>query len=574
MDRDVPQELPARRGFTISYRGKTLLSKIDPVSQGERLAAGIPVKERTLYLCPSPLYGYGLPVLLEKLRSDPNSKNSAILCVEADERLFGISQKAFAEYEAPHENFPSPALIKASSPEQVCAFARKTWGERIFRRLEIFRPNGGWQLFPKLYDDIEAALRREIALEWGNAMTLIRLGRLYSRNLIRNLALLPSGENIGNLTFGAAPVLVLGAGPSLDSALDELGACPASIRGESGRAGRRFKIICVDTCLPALHERGILPDLVVILESQHWNLKDFSGAAGRKIDAAIDMSALPASARVLGGRRFYFATPWTHLALFTRLGKAGLLPETFAPLGSVGPSAVALALSISSGPVLTSGIDFSYTVDAYHARSTPGHTERLIKQNRFNSIINAAPVFRAGTFSAVSKNGKPVRSDPAMRKYRDLFEQEFGGKSRLLDIAAPASFAASGLPLGIKNIPAAEACAILNSAELPKPEASSHQADSLMEKNSSMFLRKETMSAFIAKETEILKQLKDMLTGEALPEPARLEELLDSADYLWAHFPDCAGAGGRRPPGTDIGFLKRVRAEIDPFLKLWEALLK
>ena len=572
MERDVPQELPARRGFTVSYRGKTLLSKIDPVSQGERLAAEIPVKERTLYLCPSPLYGYGLSVLLEKLRSGPDSKNSAVLCVEADDLLFEISLKAFAEYKVISEKSPTLALTKASAPEQICAFVKKTWGERTFRRLEIFRPGGGWQLFPKLYNEMEAALRQEIALEWGNAMTLIRLGRLYSRNLIRNLTLLPLGENITSLNYGATPVLVLGAGPSLDSTLDEL----ASFFGEeylskkAGSAQRLFKIICVDTCLPALHERGILPDLVVILESQHWNLRDFSGARGRKIDAVIDMSALPASARVLGGRRFFFATPWTHLALFSRLEKAGIMPEAFAPLGSVGLSAVALALKISSGPVLTSGIDFSYTIDAYHARSTPGHLDRLIKQNRFKSIINATSVFREGTFSAVSKNGNPVRSDPAMRKYRDLFEQEFSGKSRLFDISGP------GLPLGLKKVPPAEACAILKNAEMPAQPAAftvSAAADSGKGKNSSSFLHKETTSAFIANETETLKQLKNMLTGDTIPEPARLEEILDSADYLWAHFPDCAGAGGRRPPGTDISFLKRVRAEIDPFLKLWEALL-
>ena len=440
-------------------------------------------------------------------------------------------------------------------PEEICGFVRKTWGIRIFRRVEVIRLSGGWQLFQKLYDDVEASIRRELALEWGNAMTLIKLGRLYTRNLIRNLSLLPSGENAASLDFGAMPLLVLGAGPSLDSLLDRLSAlsCEASL------SNRSFKIICVDTCLAALHERGIQPDLVVILESQHWNLKDFSGARGRKTDLAMDLSALPASMRVLEGKRYFFATPWTELNFLKRLEKAGLMPEYLPPLGSVGLSAVALALKISSGPVLTGGIDFSYTIDAYHARSTPAHAELLRKQTRLSDLIDTGAVFREGTFTAISKAGKPVRSDPVMRKYRDLFEQEFGGNDRLVDITG------QGLPLGIRTVSIDEAFAVLSGET---QTGILHNNSPL--NNSPKVFQNETIKTFIQNETKTLQTLKNMLTRRIPAEPERLSLLLDSADYLWAHFPDCAGAGGRRPALTDLGFLKRVRTEIEPFIKLWE----
>ena len=545
---------PARRGFTISYMGKSLLSRIDPVGQGERLAADVSPKERTLYLFPSPLYGYGLSLVLEKIRRESQQKKIAILCVEADEKLFEISKKAFAELNIPTDDFPSLALTQISDPERICALIRETWGERVFRRLETIRLSGGWQLFPALYENIETAVRRDMALQWGNAMTLIRLGRLYTRNLIRNLALLPVSENIAALNFGSAPVLVLGAGPSLDPILNELCAFP----GELERGKRRFRIICVDTCLPALLERSIHPDLVVILESQHWNLRDFLGVTGRDIDAALDLSALPASSRIMAGKRFLFVTPWTELELFKRMKTAGLLPETFPPLGSVGLSAVQAALTLSSGPVLIGGIDFSYTIDAYHARFTPRQQEQMIKQNRFTSIVNAA-VFREGTFSVSAKNGKQVQSDPAMRRYRNLFEQEFalirGGDRRLMDITG------SGLPLGIKTVSLEDAIGILTSTAEATPP-------SIHNRNSALSSRQ--ISEFIQNEIDTLNALKDILTGDKPSEPARLNDLLDTADYLWAHFPDCAGAGRRRPPHTDLGFLKRVRAEIEPFLKCWE----
>ena len=559
---EFPGELPARRGFSIVYRGKTLLSRVDPVAQGERAAAGIPLKERTLYFCPSPLYGYGLSLLLEKIRTEFRDKKPAILCVEADEKLFEISKNSLTGLYASSVSggFRHLALTRASGPEQICAFARETWGERVFRRIEVIRLNSGWQLFPELYGDMEAALRQELAVEWGNAMTLIRLGRLYTRNLIRNLALLPESESITTLDFGSSPVLALGAGPSLDHLLDELTTLSDGKISLPGQ--RRFAIICADTCLPALHERAIVPDLAVVLESQHWNLRDFSGARGREINAAFDLSALPASARVLGGKRFFFATPWTHLGLFERLREAGLAPETFPPMGSVGLCTAALALALSSGPVLAGGIDFSYTLDAYHARSTPGHSEQLKRQNRFRGIINAGAAFRTGAFSAVSKTGATVRSDPAMRKYRDLFEQEFGGNARLIDITG------TGLSLGIKTVAAAEAFAILNGSGPSRPAAPRVSRPSVF--NFPPGVRREKIAAFIRKETDALEELKEMLAGKTAADPARLEELFDFADYLWAHFPECAGAGGRRPPGTDLGFTRRVRAEIEPFLALWE----
>jgi hypothetical protein len=551
---DLPAEIPARRGSSVVYKGKTLLSRVDPVAQGERLAAKIPIKERTLYFCPSPLYGYGLSMLLERFRKE-DGKYSAVLCLEADEKLFQISHKALA---ALTDSTPEArdgqrllALAKVSGPEHICAFVRRTWGERVFRRVEAVRLTGGWQLFPGLYDEALGALRRELALEWGNAMTLIRLGRLYARNLIRNLAFLPEAEN--SLNFGSAPVLALGAGPSLDSFLDEL----SSFSGGKIPGERPYKIICVDTCLPALHERGVLPDLAVILESQHWNLRDFSGARGRKIDAALDLSALPASARVLEGKRFFFATPWTGLRLWGRLEEAGFLPETFSPLGSVGLSAVALALRLGSGPVLCSGIDFSFTLDSYHARSTPGQAERARRQNRFRSLINPAAAFRDGTFSALSKTGETVRSDPALRNYRNLFEQEFGGNPRLLDIAG------SGLPLGARTVSPVEAFAVLSGKVSAGREEPAGRGNPPREK----------IAAFARGEAETLRSLREILTGEKTADLGRLEELLDTADYLWAHFPDCAATGGRRPPGTDTGFLRRVRTEIEPFLKLWEMTL-
>ncbi|MDR3335305.1 MAG: DUF115 domain-containing protein [Treponema sp.] len=547
----TPRQLETRRGCSVSYQGKTLLSRIDPIGQAERLAASIPCRSRTLYFCPSPLYGYGLEMLLSRINDD-----SAVLCVEADEQLLALSltaPEALFRLGSFSNDHPRLRLIPAGDAAGLCGYMRETWGSRTFRRVETIHLTGGWQLFPERYASLAKALQRDIALDWGNALTLVKLGRLYSKNVLCNLSLIPRSRGIGDICFGESPVLVLGAGPSLDGVLEGLDRFFGAALYDPDT--RPFKILCVDTCLSSLKARNIKPDLVAALESQHWNLRDFIGLGSWEVPLAMDLSALPATGDMLGGQVFLFATPWTPLRIFERLH--AVLPETFWPLGSVGLSAVALALRVSSGPVITGGIDFSFTLDKYHARSTPGHLERLRRHTRFQGILNEVATFRHGVFTIQSKSGLSVRSDPAMKTYRDLFEREFAGEPRLWDYSTE-GVDNTGLPLGIKTLSPEAAVELLKGVPGQRHYSPVPVKGELQQ----------AVKAFICQERATLIMLKDICTGAVPGSPEQREALLDECDYLWAHFPECAGAGGRRPPGTDISFLKRVRTEIDPFIEI------
>ncbi|MDR2923144.1 MAG: DUF115 domain-containing protein [Treponema sp.] len=560
------------QGQPFIWKGKTLLSGIDPVRRAERTADAVSVTDRTLYFCPSPLYGYGLERFLERLAA--NAPNSALLCIEADTELYELSLKNIDPSLANNQMLRITNFCESGA---LCALVKQTWGSRAFRRVEPVRFSGGWQLYPELYNSLAESLRMEIATDWSNALTLTMLGRLYIRNALRNLALVPRFPSIERLTFGEEPVLVLGAGPSLDTFLDGL----ASRFGQALQAAERraFKIICVDTCLGALRDRNIAPDLAVILESQHWNLRDFTGCRGWNVPAAIDLSALPQSGHMLGGGMFLFATMWAELTVFQRLKAAGLLPVCVPPLGSVGLTAVEIALRLTRGTIITAGIDFSFTLDKYHARSTPGHRDKLAAHTRFRSLLNAAPAFDSSAFGAVSKAGLSVRSNPAMRNYRSLFEREFAHITRLFDVAG------SGLPLGLKSLSEEEAFAVLarageqSTAGLTPEQQPPCNMDALAEK----------LKSFLSAEKSRLAALRNILTGGSADQQ-RLNTLIDECDYLWAHFPDCAGCQqpsyqpGRRSiaaeistVGSDsraISFLKRLRAEIDPALALLERTLR
>ena len=70
---------------------------------------------------------------------------------------------------------------------------------------------------------------------------------------------------------------------------------------------------------------------------------------------------------------------------------------------------------------------------------------------------------------------------------------------------------------------------------------------------------------FYEEEERSLKRLKNILSsGQNMSEAERsaeIEKLLASREYLYLHFPDGLKAS------LDVSFLKRVRAEIDFFIK-------
>lgn len=526
---EAPRSAPARRGCSVSYRGKALLSLVDPIAQAERIAAAAPIHPKTLYLCFSPLYGYGLSSLLERITAD-----SAVLCIEAEEPLMELSLK---EFPAELAGDPRLRLARTADAAAACAFVRKEFGPRRFRRVVPLRMSGGWALRSRTYEDIERTVRADIAIDWSNAMTLVRLGRRYALNAVRNLALLPSSASLDAASFGDAPILVLGAGPSLDAASPLLA------------PDRAYRIVCVDTALLPLRERGVAPDLVVALEAQQWNLRDFIGTAASAIPIATDLSSLPAGARATGGPRYLFSVPWTPLRFFDRLAAAGLLPPAIPPLGSVGLAAVSVALRAGTGPVVVAGLDFSYGIGTYHARSAPSRVDRLCGTCRTSSLIDPAAAFRPGVVRASGKAGAPVRTDPALRSYRDLFHREFGDRERLLDAGS------GGLDLGIQRITMEEAAGILGSAGGPRGGAPERgpMADA------------ERVARFIDGELERLDELRSLLTGGG--SGADLRRILADCDYLWAHFPEYAGAEDAAPDADNLAVLKRIRAEIDPFRK-------
>lgn len=577
MNDDVPRRLPARRGFFIRYKGKTLLSTIDPIEQAQRIVQTARIFNRTLYVCLSPLLGYGLSSLVER-----STEDSAVLALETDPLLMALSEGEISKALREHPKF---RLFCTRSPGELCAFVRKVWGSRRFRRLEVVQIGAGAQFDQGLYENLIAALERDLAIDWANAMTLTKLGRRYSRNMVYNFPLLLEAPFSKAFSDSDRPLLVLGAGPSLDEALEGLG---QKLPLSGSKKNRGFSILCVDTALGALVSRGIEPDGVVALEAQQWNLRDFLGTWTGEFQLWMDLSALPATARAVRGPVSFFFTEWTPLAIFDRLRRDQFLQTELPPLGSVGLSAVALGLRTTNAPLVLAGLDFSYLPGRYHARGSPSHTEALLRAHRFSSPLDPGGAYRSRVVKTAGKE-QEVYTDPVLRGYRDLFEREFGSSSRVYDMG---NF---GLPLGIPRLTVEEAADILQSRGAwprgtwprgPGSQETGKKADprggfpGVNGRDDEGFNTKEKLKGdlqkFLKDEQARLIHLRELLsgeTGETIAEPA-LRRLILEVDYIWAHFPEYAAADRSASLVLEPSFLKRFRAELDPFIKYYRIALQ
>ena len=412
-------------GHTVSYRGKTLYSPRNPRGAAIRRVEKLEVQPGTLIFIPSLGLGYGLPELLEKL---PPSCH--VLCVEADEQLFklGISQ------EQPLPKSAHLTIIRTDGPQHAAATVQKI-GPWRFRRVVPLHLCAGYQFHRRTYGLLLEAVEEEIRLFWQNKLTLVAMTELWLKNLFTNLRALPAAGDIADLAT-ELPIVVCGAGPSLERSLEWI----RVIR-------EQVILMCVDTALPALADAALLPDWVFTLDAQLYTLEDFIPSRDSRIALICDLTSNPLVLRLFPNI-FFCATRFHPLSLFDRLEAASLLPSALPPRGSVGVSAVEAALSITSGPVLFTGLDFSYTGNQSHARGTPSHLRMLRGCRRlqpcgmipFETLLARPRLWLSG------KGGNRVLTDLVLQSYARQLRSVCEQTSGCFDLST------EGLPVGAERI--------------------------------------------------------------------------------------------------------------------------
>jgi len=539
-----PVPVDTGRGLSVLHRDRLLYSRYDPRKNSLSCVQLASIRPETLVLCVSPVLGYGLVELLEKL-----PEGCFVLALESDEALMAFSVPHIPETVLDDSRF---RYIRTRSAFRVLETI-EALPAGPFRRCLRLDLSGGAALDPAFYGETVSAIDEYLSRYWRNHVTLMRLGRNYARNIFRNLALL--GESLA-LPFrkSALPVFVAGAGPSLDEAFPFI-------------LGHRESLclLAVDTALPALRDAGLLPDAVVLVESQFWIERAFIGFRGSGIPVIADLTARTAAVRATGGPVHFFFTGYTKAAWLDRLRTGGFLPPEIPPLGSVGLVALEIALGIAGPgiPVFASGLDFSWKTGLTHARGTPAVRGMEDSACRLDPPGSPHADFAPGVYQVAGKDGMQVRTDPSLSGYADLCCLRFGqdrqgeaGRPRFIDLGS------SGFPTAAGRPVFAEADAIIRG--MTKEDGTAQAGSSCPFPGPLFQADRGRVSAFLANEMKGLELLKGILTGNIRIEdaPGTLEGLVRERDYLFLHFPDAC-----RGYSADTQFLKRIRIELEYFLK-------
>jgi len=545
MQDEGPRLIDRSGGTSIVYKNKDLYGSGAAQNSAVRRAQRFKLTDNTLYVLASPLLWYGVADIMGRL---PGS--SHVLALENDTDLASVSRDCMPAVFAhnPHLTFIHPVL-----PESVYAAVKKI-GVQSFRRVQLITLNAGYRLHNSAYSRIQKLLEEEIQQFWLNKYTLMHMLPLWLKNVFSNFARFPSLSAltpvISSLPESNLPVVVAGAGPSFDEIIPFL-----------RKHRTKFFLLAVDTAYSPLIKTGIRPDAVVAQEAQFFNLYDFIPRPILDIPLIADITSFPGVLKLSNGTIHMFSTRFAEISLFDRLDEYGFTLESIPPMGSVGSTAVELALRISEGPVLFTGIDFSFFPGKTHMKESPQHLRLLQCSRRFNSLIDLSALGTPGVRYA-SSGGRSERllTTTTLERYAQNFNRYFGGNPRLYRIQS------SGMLLDVQTVDTSAAASILTDWKGTSPASTVSEDPQAFETD--------RIKAFLENEGKLLDEIysagRSYLQGrsdEAFV--GRLLSKINQCEYLFLAFPDT----GIRLEKLEPNLIKRILVYAGHYLQQIKASL-
>ena len=536
--------------------------------------ASLQIPDSTLILCFSPVLGYGLKELVEKLPA-----SSYILALECDQMLmrFSLEHCDFSPFAQQRFSY-----IRTDSIAEVLKKI-ETLPVFPFKKCIALSCSGGVQLNQTFYDEVCLYADEVISRFWKNRITLMHLGRNYAHNTFRNLLSLARSlarssarQMTGSLTRSLAslsasspaessvwggpssksnfrlltgderirkPLLVAGAGPSLDTARDFI------IKNRNS-----FFLLAVDAAAAALLP-DIQPDAIVLVESQYWIDSAFIGLHKYGIPVFADLTASPRALQACGGNIYFFCTEYARLRYLERLYQT-LRPLILPPMGSVGLTAIQLALVLAAPhlPVLHTGLDFAWQNGLTHAAGSSPVKKLFAEICRTESPYKLS--VSTGMQHISGKRGLSYWTTPTLSGYAELYRHTFSGNERVIDIGTEGCF------LNGRQADMTEAERILTDAGKSNINADGSLFAFACESDTAIE-RCKTLCDYLTGEAEALTILNDHLQGKRSISEHTMEQLFAERDYLYSHFPDAA-----RGYSLALGFLKRAGIELRYLLKI------
>jgi hypothetical protein len=313
------------------------------------------------------------------------------------------------------------------------------------RSIAVIENGATLATFPDAAEALRSQVSRYRKKDEINAATLRRFGRLWVRNLSRNLRSAAAFPGLSSFfgRFKGFPALVLAAGPSLDEIAEQL----------PGLA-ERMVIICVDTALRSVLKAGVEPDFIIVVDPQYWNMRHLDRCTSPGSVLITEAAVWPSVLR-FPARQTALCSSIYPLGRYVedRIGPPkGLLGAG----GSVATTAWDFSRILGCAPVYMAGLDLSFPDGKTHARASLFEQRSLAEGSRLDPASSAA--FRAmhggRPYQTLANDGSEVTSDERLSLYSTWFTRKLASypdtptcnlSSRGLAISGMAHVTASSL---------------------------------------------------------------------------------------------------------------------------------
>ena len=244
-------------------------------------------------------------------------------------------------------------------------------------------------------DGIKELLQNLVKRKGSNQANVERLAPFWAFNGVKNLVAVgnnPLISDVGN-AFANVPLIIVGAGPSLENNIQQLGA-----------AQDKAIILCVNRALRSLYKAGIVPDLTINLEPQDVAAQ-FEDVGIEKISGVLLASSSHPPLYQLPTKRILSFCP--NQASEGWMFPPSVHPHEISSGGSVSCSALSVGLFWKCSPIILVGQDLSFPGGSYyHSEGADGDAKAVYDDAKQQWILQGYSADLAHTLAdKVDKDG-------------------------------------------------------------------------------------------------------------------------------------------------------------------------
>ncbi len=392
---------------TLRFKGRFLHSKLDPQKEAERIIQRSvdPGAEVHVFMG----FGYGYHIE-EYLRSRPK-KIAVVIEKEAAILRSAIEARELSSL------FSNPRLKILLAPEET--EIRSLVSMYSTRRISIVHLDQFIRDAPEYYGTAASIVREVTSRREVNSATLNRFGKLWVRNLAKNIPVLGKAEDVGSIEgmLRGIPVLLLAAGPSLDEVVPHI-----------EELKKRMAVIAVDTAAGALASKGYAPDIMVVVDPQYWNTRHLDPLYRREELFAhtlliSESSTHPSVFRLPVGKIFLGGSVFP---LGEYLEEAAGAKKKLGAGGSVATTAWDVGAVAGAEKIYTAGLDLGFPGGKTHYSG--GFFEHLLHSisSRFTpySSLTYSYIMSGDPFYYKNNSGGKTLTDRRLSVYRGWFEEQ------------------------------------------------------------------------------------------------------------------------------------------------------